>query len=73
MDWGVDCLLECVAIYSSGLSFAALEAGEVNGKQSRSSQSQSVDGYKLCGKTSNVTFGIAFPFVILLLYLHLMS
>jgi len=51
MDWEDHCLLECGAIYSSGLGFAGLEAGKVNGKQSRSSQSRSVDGYKLFGKT----------------------
>jgi len=51
MDWEDHCLLECGAIYSTGLGFAGLEAGEVNGKQSRSNQSQSVDGCKLSGKT----------------------
>jgi hypothetical protein len=59
-------------VYSSGLSLAAVEAGEVNAKQSRSSQSRSVDGYKLFGKALNLTFGVSIPFVILLLHKLLM-
>jgi len=45
MDWGDERLLECSATYISGLSFAALEADEENGKQSRNSQTRSVDDY----------------------------
>jgi hypothetical protein len=51
MDWGDHCLLECGAMYISGLSFATLEAGQGNGKQSHNSQSRSVDGYKVFGRT----------------------